>query len=276
MNAEEKAIFKKQNMETYGQTVKKYRLKKGLSAEALADLLDVTKGTIRNWECGLARPDVDYVRKMCSIFDIEPNDFFGMEGVGSLLSTEENNLISFYRSLDKRGRHELLRYAEVASNEIYLEKKETVLADFVERNGCNLPAAAGTIGEEWDEHIEKTTFLFRANDLVKRTDDVFHINGHSMEPMYLHGDQVLVEYCDDLRPGEVGIFNVSGVGAVVKLLLNDGTLHSINPEYGDVIPREGARLIGRVLGKVTEDMLPTKEQEKLYWEAIEEKRARLF
>ena len=93
-----------------------------------------------------------------------------------------------------------------------------------------------------------------------------------MEPMYLHGDQILVEYCEEIHPGEVGVFNVGGTEAVMRLLLRDGRLHSINPEYGDVIPRDVARLIGKVSWRVTEDMRSTREQEKLYWEAVEEKK----
>lgn len=44
----------------------------------------------------------------------------------------------------------------------------------------------------------------------------------------------------------------------------------MNPAYDDIFPYEdGAKIIGRVLGKVTEEMIPDQDEQALYMEAQE-------
>ena len=85
---------------------------------------------------------------------------------------------------------------------------------------------------------------------------------------YYDGDKVLVEYCTDLKNGDIGIFYVPGFGGVIKQKAYD-RLHSLNPDYDDIFPYEqGAKLIGRVVGKITKDMIPSAEDVSLYAEAM--------
>ena len=47
-------------------------------------------------------------------------------------------------------------------------------------------------------------------------------------------------------------------------------LHSLNPDFDDIFPYEdGAKIIGRVLGKITADMIPDADDQALYLEARE-------
>ena len=47
-------------------------------------------------------------------------------------------------------------------------------------------------------------------------------------------------------------------------------LHSLNPAFDDIFPYEdGAKIVGRVLGKITEDMIPDADEQALYLEARE-------
>ena len=47
-------------------------------------------------------------------------------------------------------------------------------------------------------------------------------------------------------------------------------MHSLNPNYDDIFPYEdGAKIIGKVLGVVTADMIPTNPQRNLFLEALE-------
>ena len=57
------------------------------------------------------------------------------------------------------------------------------------------------------------------------------------------------------------------MGGVIKQVAHD-RLHSLNPDFDDIFPYEdGAKIIGRVLGKITEDMIPDKADQALYFEA---------
>lgn len=80
---------------------------------------------------------------------------------------------------------------------------------------------------------------------------------------------MLVQYCAELSFGDIGIFYVPGMGGVIKQVAHD-RLHSLNPAYDDIFPYEdGAKIIGRVLGKVTEKMIPDHNEQALYMEAQE-------
>ena len=92
-----------------------------------------------------------------------------------------------------------------------------------------------------------------------------------MEPQFYSGDKVLIEYCSEIRNGDIGCFFVPGIGGVIKQKAYD-RLHSLNPELDDIIVNEeGARVIGRALCVITKDMIPTPEEQALYIEAQEEK-----
>ena len=57
----------RQGGETMSTTIKKYRLKKGLTQEMLANLLNVSKSTIGMWETGARKPDIIKLKKLAEI-----------------------------------------------------------------------------------------------------------------------------------------------------------------------------------------------------------------
>ena len=59
------------------------------------------------------------------------------------------------------------------------------------------------------------------------------------------------------------------MGGVIKQLAHD-RLHSLNPDFDDIFPYEdGVKIIGRVLGKITADMILDTDEQALYLEARE-------
>ena len=106
-------------------------------------------------------------------------------------------------------------------------------------------------------------------DAVSAADEIITVCGQSMEPQFHNGDRVLVQYCSELSYGDIGIFYVPGMGGVIKQVAHD-RLHSLNPDFDDIFPYEdGAKIIGRVLGKITADMIPDADDQALYLEARE-------
>jgi phage repressor protein C with HTH and peptisase S24 domain len=129
-------------------------------------------------------------------------------------------------------------------------------------------AAAGD-GTDWPEYPEKEEVILFDSPMVSRADEIITVTGKSMEPQFHDGDRVLVEHCVDLRNGDIGIFYVPGMGGVIKQKAYD-RLHSINPDYDDIFPYEdGAQIVGRVLGKIDKEMIPSMEEQSLYLEALE-------
>ena len=99
------------------------------------------------------------------------------------------------------------------------------------------------------------------------------VSGESMEPDYHDGDEVLVRRCSDLRQGDVYIWSVPGMGLMIKEAGPD-RLISRNEDYADIVPWEedGALMIGRVLGVLSPDMIPSAEEQNLYREAMEQQK----
>lgn len=64
-------------MGNLAENIKRYRTKSDLNQEQLASMLGKSKNVISNWERGDNKPDADTIEKMCTIFNIEPNQLYG-------------------------------------------------------------------------------------------------------------------------------------------------------------------------------------------------------
>jgi transcriptional regulator with XRE-family HTH domain len=55
---------------TFGEKIQKLRKQKGLSQEALAEKVSVTRQTISKWELGQSTPDLEYIVQISGIFGV--------------------------------------------------------------------------------------------------------------------------------------------------------------------------------------------------------------
>ena len=76
------------------------------------------------------------------------------------------------------------------------------------------------------------------------------VAGNSMEPRYLDGQTVWVQYRRTLRSGEIGVFLYDDNAYLKQLIVDDSgvRLHSLNPDYSDIRVRSAGEL--RILGRV--------------------------
>ena len=121
------AEIKQRNLELYGSKIKALRIKAGISVDELADTLNIGKSSVRNWECGLTRPDPEYLYRMFSILNVEPNDFFGIKGIGGILTNSERKLVDTFRSLDRRSQRDLQSVAEALAKQSYMHMKLVIV-----------------------------------------------------------------------------------------------------------------------------------------------------
>ena len=259
---------KQQRLQSFGLKIKHYRNQAGLTAEQLAEKLGISRSAVRNWECGISRPDPELFYPLFTILDIEPNEFFGIKGIGTILTDNERTLIKNYRLLDDTGKEDLEIYADAMSEKSHLRLLQNAKNNMRYISDYSRRASAGK-GDEWDDHPNEEQHILLLDSIVAKADEIITVNGDSMEPQFHHGDRVLVQYCETLNYGDIGIFYVSGYGGVIKQVAHD-RLHSLNPDYDDIFPyEEGAKIIGKVLGVVTTDMIPTNPQRNLFIEALE-------
>ena len=111
---------KQQRLQSFGLKIKHYRNRAGLTAEQLAEKLGISRSAVRNWACGISCPDPELFSPLFTILDIEPNEFFGIKGIGTILTDNERTLIKNYRLLDDTGKEDLEIYADAMSEKSHL------------------------------------------------------------------------------------------------------------------------------------------------------------
>jgi SOS-response transcriptional repressor LexA/DNA-binding Xre family transcriptional regulator len=112
----------------------------------------------------------------------------------------------------------------------------------------DLPVSAGT-GVYLDE-TRAEEINIPDTDKTKDADFALRISGNSMEPRYHDGDVLLIQNCDSVEVGEMGIFILDGSG-YFKIFGGD-RLISINSQYNDILLKDFEEIIctGRVIGKL--------------------------
>jgi lactoylglutathione lyase len=90
-----------------GRKIYELRVRSGLSQEALADRLGVTRQSVSKWELGQASPDIEKVIQICHLFNVDTNTIllgsarknanlrFGMY----IIVKDFSKSINFYESL---------------------------------------------------------------------------------------------------------------------------------------------------------------------------------
>ena len=242
----------------YGEIIRRRRTVLGLNQAELAERIGVSRNTVAGWETNHSRPDLGTLPALCCALGISLNAFFGLE---KKRTAEENRVLEVFSALEAQDRESILWQMEALRDRRAEQRRmsESVpIPKVVTLFRNELGAAAGfgaALGEAQGERM-----ILLADRDTERADEVITVCGRSMEPTFYDGDQVLVQHTKDLREGEIGIFLVDNEG-YIKEYRKDG-LHSHNPEYRTMTFHEdqSVRCLGRVIGKVKEEQIPTKEQ----------------
>ena len=242
----------------YGEIIRRRRMVLGLNQTELAERIGVSRNTVAGWETNHSRPDLGTLPALCRALGISLNAFVGLE---KKRTAEENRVLEVFSALEAQDRESILWQMEALRDRRAEQRRmsESVpIPKVVTLFRNELGAAAGfgaALGEAQGERM-----ILLADRDTERADEVITVCGRSMEPTFYDGDQVLVQHTKELREGEIGIFLVDNEG-YIKEYRKDG-LHSHNPEYRTMTFHEdqSVRCLGRVIGKVKEEQIPTKEQ----------------
>jgi len=93
--------------------IREWRLARGLSQDALADIVGCSKMQISGLERGKPKLDLEWMRRLADALAITPADLLPIDDNPRALTDEEWALIQQFRAGDDRGRDELQRVADV-------------------------------------------------------------------------------------------------------------------------------------------------------------------
>ena len=247
---------------TFGDRVRTYRKAKGLTQEALAKAIGVSKTTITGYELGYREPDVEKIKLLSDALGVTGDDLlntgFSKTKKAPSVSDEAMRMARDYDKLDNWGRQavrdltdtELARMEDEARfmDGATMEEEPKVINLYAE------PAAAGiavpTMGVDFEPYTLKPDDPQGAAFAVR-------LQGDSMEPYFPDGSIVFVNH-DAMVNGDIGIFCVDS-GTVCKQYYRDPMgmvyLFSLNRDRSDADvvlgPSSNRTLIcqGRVITK---------------------------
>ena len=266
-------------METYIDRIKLLKSQKKLTNELLAERSGIPLGTLSKLLAGMNEsPKLSNIVAICNALEcsVEYIVTGNPDNTNNYtLNAEEIEMMESYRRLDHWGQglirtvlekelervgggNEQMEQEPVAApiggrilkpvstvgryvGERVSEKKRSISL-------YELPVSAG-VGV-YLEDAKAETITIPGGEKTADADYALRISGNSMEPKYHNGDILLVQNCESVEIGELGIFLLDGSG-FFKVYGGDRLL-SLNEEYGPIMLKDFSNVLckGRVVGKL--------------------------
>lgn len=226
-----------------GDKIRERRLELGMTQSQVAELTNIKKNTISNYENNVSAPNENNIFKLMEVLKCDANYLFEWEKVTDIeLSIKEKNHIKKYRTLDEYGKKAV---DDLLDNE-YERCQEEKKIEVIQLPMSELKVSAG-VGS-WIEDNRYGTIEVVDTPESRKADLVIEISGDSMEPTYHNGDNVLVRLQPSVDIGEIGVFVKDSEGYIKELGKN--RLISHNKEYEDIILNEYTNIncVGKVIG----------------------------
>ncbi|MDO4811553.1 MAG: helix-turn-helix domain-containing protein [Eubacteriales bacterium] len=194
---------------SFGEQLRRRREELGISRSELAARLGVTKSAVGNYETGISTPKEEILLQLFDALQVDPNYLYRDSfryGTASLLTDEEQHLLSQYRDLSLTGRQTVRTLmTALSAYQDELERHIPTAEPRVIPLYCS-PAAAGFAAPVFGEDYEPLTVT---GDVPMGAELAVRIQGDSMAPYIADGSVVYVNH-DPLQNGDVGIFCVDG------------------------------------------------------------------
>lgn len=243
--------------------LKEGRINKGFKQSDVTKFTGIKNTTLSNYENGVTEPDIDTFLQLCELYELDYASILAeayglnVQGTDFDIKPSEIEHIKKYRSLDAHGQEtvsyildkETIRVQQI--NNAYKDGHSVIEFPTYFMTYYHNLASAGT-GEYIFEDLPTDTIEVPANELSEKADFVIGVNGDSMEPTFHDGEKVYVEKMQVLEIGDIGIFMINNQ-CFIKEVGEDGLI-SHNPKYDIISGDENIECIGKVIGKVTEEL----------------------
>lgn len=240
--------------EVFGKTLRRMREDAGRTVPETSEYLTslgykAKTVTVYGWERGVSQPNPEIFLEMCKFYGV--SDIFSyfehepLQDDGAL-SEDERAHIKKYRLLDPYGKEAVDGVLDVewrrCTQPLHEASQEPDKVVYITK-WFPMPMSAGTgqpAGSEEPEELELTKRPPRGTSFVAP------VSGDSMEPTYHNGDKLFIRECEEIEPGQIGVFYMDGQQWVKEL--GNGVLLSHNPAYPPRPMTEDVRCQGLVLG----------------------------
>lgn len=251
-----------------GIKLKEIRESTGMNKKKFAQYLGLKYTTYNGYETEAREPSSDFLILISEKFYVSIDYLLGLKEESEILHSyqvrsDEYDHIIKYRSLDSIGQKhiqtimawEIDRVSELTIQKESLEHPSIV--DFQP-----ISSSQKTRALNYYQHLSSAStgqFVFDdvPVDLIeipdipeyKKVKYAIGVNGQSMEPLYYDGDVLLVDPCEEIDIGKIGIFIVNGDSFVKKL--GKDILISVNENYSDIPITEETHCLGLVVDKIS-------------------------
>ncbi len=256
---------------TYIDRLKQIKSEKKITNDQLSDMTGIPLGTLSKILAGISdSPKLSNIVAICAALECSVD--YILTGIPEntnnyTLEDKEISLIENYRKLDSHSRElvsmVIAKEAEREHSSRSASRDSRIIAGGLNKGAAmknvpgltrrrislyDLPVSAGTGVYLTD--TESVDISIPDNQETAQADFALRIKGNSMEPKYRDGDVLLVEECDAVEYGELGIFILDGDGYFKKF--GGDRLISLNPDYAPILLKNYEEIVccGRVVGKL--------------------------
>ncbi len=174
----------------FAQTLNKIMNTANISAYKISKDTGISDRLIGYWKKGDKLPGAENLLMLANYFGISVDYLLtGKEKSSPTdLTADEQELLTYYKSLTEREKGIVLGRAEVLSELHKTPTKETKNTIFIEY--YSLPVSAGT--GVYLDGCEKDMLEVEETALTTEANFALRVSGNSMEPVYHDGDMVLI------------------------------------------------------------------------------------
>ena len=232
-------------------------IEKEISYGELSKLTGIPKSALQRYAIGeTEKIPLDRLEKIAKALNVDAAYLMGWTPAdeSSMISTDGQHIGILYDRADEKDKmltHSVLDKYEDAEKIVAISTKKRNPGGFTELDVYDEPAAAGLGNYLNDPHSRREQFP--SYIVPKGADFGVRISGNSMDPLVSDGMTVFVKHTMTVVPGKVGIFILNGAAYCKQLIVDrekqEVRLHSINPEYNDIVvmPEDSLITIGQVL-----------------------------
>ena len=245
------------------EILKSIMQEKGMEVSDVAREADIPYTSVKSiLERGIEKASYINICKICLALGTTPDELEKLAKSNIInnefISLEDKQILDSLHKLDDLGRKHILyelnressRMSALKEQADRIKELETILHQSSKINRIypylHKIACAGT-GFYFDDIPSDTIEA----PYVEGADFIIGVSGDSMEPDYHDGDKLYVKKTEHLAIGDTGIFTI-GNECYLKELGPDGLI-SRNPAYENIPGTEDIRLIGKVIGRISDD-----------------------